>query len=170
MTDPLTGLSNRRCFMERLGQETSRSQRYHSPLSLLVLDLDRFKWINDTLGHLTGDSVLKEVGELLLSCQRESDITARYGGEEFCLLAPNTSLEGAIVLGERVRRTIDQHTFTTREGKPFRVTCSIGVAEVSCCAYDATELIAQADDAMYQAKQSGRNRVCVANQNLIAVC
>lgn len=159
--DSLTNLYNRRYFMERLNQELSRTRRYHTSFSVMMMDVDHFKKVNDTFGHSVGDEVLIRVGEVLHSCLRGSDLAARYGGEEFCVLAANTDAEGAHVFADRVRQLIAEQVFRS-EGKPsFSITCSIGIAEATDADDDARKLLDRADDAMYEAKRAGRNRVCV---------
>jgi diguanylate cyclase (GGDEF)-like protein len=165
ITDGLTGLMNRQHFLERLAQELERVSRYCSVLSLLMIDVDHFKNVNDTHGHLVGDHVLVQVGKVLRSCLRSSDLAARYGGEEFCILAANTDLEGAQTFAERIRQLVAQQQIPGSEGKPFSVTCSIGVAESGTEATEALELLARADEALYLAKQRGRNRVCAVDTN-----
>ncbi|MCC6145772.1 MAG: diguanylate cyclase [Candidatus Hydrogenedentes bacterium] len=157
-TDALTGLYNRRHLMDRLAQELERSTRYGNPLSVLLLDLDHFKSINDSHGHLVGDAVLKRAGEIIQDCARTTDLPGRYGGEEFALLLPQTDTKGASELAERLRRRLGQMVHHDAAGKPFHVTCSIGVASVHGNG-NATWILKHADDALYQAKADGRNRV-----------
>lgn len=156
--DELTGLFNRRYFIQRLEQELARSHRYGTTCSLLMIDVDHFKQVNDTYGHSVGDQVLVTVGEILRSCLRSTDLAARYGGEEFCVLAANTDLEGGKLFAERIRRLLAERCFTPPGKPPFSITCSIGVAEVRP-GVTAKQLIDRADEAMYEAKRQGRNRV-----------
>ena len=157
--DGLTGLPNRRYLMERLKQEVAVADRYHTSLSVMILDLDKFKTFNDTYGHLKGDELLKAFSVMLMSAVRAADITGRYGGEEFCVVLPNTSIKGALVIAERIRETME----TTKipigsEQPPAGRTLSIGVAEFT--QGDTEEkLLSLADAALYRAKEGGRNRV-----------
>ncbi len=164
ITDDLTGVYNRRYFHERFGQEFERAARYKLPFSCLMLDLDNFKSVNDTHGHLVGDSVLREFSERVQSCIRRVDIMARHGGEEFVVLLPQTGLEGAMVEAERIRMEIAGRAF---EHIPAErpITVSIGVA-----AYDADtmpvgeSLLKAADAALYLAKARGKNRAVAHNK------
>lgn len=163
-TDGLTGLYNRRYFHEQFNQEFERARRYETPLSCLIFDVDDFKKVNDTYGHLIGDSVLVEISNRLLRRVRSIDLSARYGGEEFVVLMPQTEREGAVAQAERVRKHIAENAF---EGMPSGepVTVSIGVA-----VYDANtmrspaDLLRAADHALYKAKQSGKNQVSIAEE------
>jgi len=158
MTDPLTGLLNRRAFTDAMARELSRSKRHSFPLSVLLLDVDHFKKVNDTRGHEGGDLVLKGVAKTVLSMARKSDIVGRWGGEEFVLGLPQAAAAGARIAAERLRRAIAETTFTLHDGSSLRVTASIGVAyAVEGEPLDA--MIARADEAMYLAKSRGRNRV-----------
>jgi len=155
-TDGLTGLANRRSLTKSLAREVARSQRTGEPLSLAVLDIDHFKRINDTLGHLAGDEVLREVARAMASHVRDVDIVARYGGEEFAVVLPNCPSEGALLVVERVRAAISSSTSLTK------VTASAGVATVAGEGSDGEALMAAADAALYESKRSGRDRVTVA--------
>jgi diguanylate cyclase (GGDEF)-like protein len=158
--DGLTRISNRHHFDVRLREEMKRHQRHQDELSLMMLDLDYFKSINDTYGHLAGDMVLREVGKILQKTLRESDFPARYGGEEFVVILPQTREDQAWLLAERLRGVIGQTTFRFQR-KRFRVTASIGIAGVKPGALARPEsLIHKADQALYLAKTSGRNMVC----------
>ncbi|MBI5302778.1 MAG: GGDEF domain-containing protein [Chloroflexi bacterium] len=163
ITDPLTGIYNRRYLDRRLNEEFARARRYASPLSVLLLDIDRFKHVNDTYGHPVGDLVLNYLGKLLLHAIRESDILARYGGEEFLLIAANTTASTAIALAERLRQHVETHalvlTSEPSQRQEIRISVSIGVASLSHQVFDSTELLVNADQALYCAKQAGRNRV-----------
>jgi len=156
--DGLTGLHNRRYFLEVLEDELSRSRRHNLVASLLMVDIDHFKAINDKYGHSTGDLVLKEIASFLGRNVRREDTVARYGGEEFILLAPQTETEGARILGERLRGLVEKHRFSYEEG--FGVTISVGIATFPRHAQGAEELIDSADRALYKAKAGGRNLVC----------
>ena len=160
--DELTGLYNRRYLLERLTQEIQRARRYRSPLSLLMLDVDHFKRINDTHGHIVGDTVLAAIAAELQRALRATDIPARYGGEELCIVLPETQLDGAYLLAERLRHQIAALTFTNTGGQTFLVTCSIGAAMLPDRAADSRAFLALADGALYQAKAHGRNCVVLA--------
>ncbi len=158
--DGLTRISNRQHFDMRLREEMKRHQRHHQELSLLMLDLDFFKSVNDTYGHLAGDMVLREVGKILRQTLRESDFPARYGGEEFVIILPQTREEQAWLLAERIRKIIAQTVFRF-QNKRFRVTASLGIAGLKPGALTPAEmLIHEADQALYRAKTNGRNMVC----------
>ena len=158
--DELTGLYNRRHFEERAVEECNRAQRYKRPLSLLLCDLDHFKQVNDQYGHGAGDSVLRQVGHTIQQCCRTSDLTARLGGEEFTVMLPETGLEEAQQVAERLRTAISVLTFAHPSGQ-FHITMSIGVAEVRPT-QTLAELLKEADEALYAAKRTGRNRVVLA--------
>ncbi len=160
--DGLTRIHNRRAFDERLVEELKRHQRYNNNLSLLMLDLDHFKRINDTHGHQAGDMVLRSIGHVLQDSLRSTDFGARYGGEEFVVILPQTTEEQAWVLAERLRRAIAGLGFEF-EGREFQVTTSIGVATLKPGALNKRmDLLRQADQALYHAKSSGRNMVCMS--------
>jgi two-component system cell cycle response regulator len=160
-TDPLTQLLNRRALTERITAEMERALRYDSTLALLMIDLDHFKRVNDTYGHLVGDDVLRDVGQLLLATIRGSDIVARYGGEEFLVLLPETEEVGAVSFAERIRAAIDEYEFARGgEHPPLKLTASIGVAVFPAARIENVEdLFSRADAALYRAKADGRNRV-----------
>jgi diguanylate cyclase (GGDEF)-like protein len=158
LTDPLSGCFNRRGFEQLTTREVSRAVRAGHPMSILALDVDHFKHINDEYGHLTGDEVLREMGLLLRETARLGDVVARYGGEEFEILAPDTNHEGALILADRI-----QHAFRTRPfaavGVDRTVTVSIGIAsDIARNDQVASVLIARADEALYVAKRNGRDR------------
>ena len=160
-TDPLTLLLNRRALVDRLATELDRARRYGTVLSLLMIDLDHFKQVNDTYGHLVGDEVLREAASLLQHAVRTVDIVARYGGEEFVVILPETGAEGAIAFAERTREKVAFHMFGGAHREGLRLTASIGVATFpSTLVESAEDLFARADEALYRAKSSGRNRVC----------
>ncbi|MGA8571888.1 MAG: diguanylate cyclase [Desulfobaccales bacterium] len=156
--DGLTGLYNYRHFWEELVHEIMKSRRYQVPLSMLFLDLDNFKVINDTLGHLQGDMVLKTLGAYLQNGLRQADLACRYGGEEFVVLLPETGLKQALRVAERLRHQVSSMTISL-PGRDLQVTVSIGVAHLTPL-MDGEALVAAADAAMYRAKQAGKNRVC----------
>lgn len=156
--DGLTGLYNHRMFHVLLEDELGRAQRFKRPISLLLFDIDHFKRVNDTHGHLAGDAVLKQLSELLNREARAIDRICRYGGEEIAVLLPETGLETAAGIAERLRATVEAQPLNTHSGAPIHITVSIGIASWPAQAHDAQALIAAADTAMYAAKQSGRNR------------
>jgi two-component system cell cycle response regulator len=157
--DPLTGCLNRRALMDKLESEIDRARRYGLAISILMIDLDRFKQINDRHGHLVGDSVLRQVGDILRREVRSVDSVARYGGEEFVIVLPETGVQGALTFAERIRVRVGGHDFA-EAGDPVLATVSIGVACVSGKeSSDSESLIALADKALYRAKNGGRNQV-----------
>jgi two-component system cell cycle response regulator len=160
--DALTQVYNKRFFMEQLSSEHAYAARHGSNLALLMFDLDHFKSVNDTHGHLAGDYVLAELTRVLMPAVRTEDIVARYGGEEFVVLSRTTAMAGAEHLAERLRRGVEQHQFCFA-GKIIRVTVSIGICCMPSAAIAAAEdMIALADRALYEAKNGGRNRVVSA--------
>ncbi len=155
-TDTLTGCYNRKMFNDLLKSEAKKAARHHKKFALILLDIDNFKSVNDTYGHLTGDEVLKEMAAVTRETIRESDIFARWGGEEFAVLLPETGLKGAAILAEKIRGNIKSHRF----GKAGNLTCSFGVTQ-----FDPDEprdtLISNADWALYHAKNHGKNQVAI---------
>ena len=164
MTDFLTGLFNRRFFIQRSTDEVKRAKRNAEPLALLMLDFDEFKKVNDTFGHETGDLALQQVASVMSTSLREIDILGRMGGEEFAVLLPNTSLEEALLLAERVRQSIENISFEKIKGE-LKITASIGVASFTDEMSDIDDLIRNADNALYQAKANGRNCVVAYNKS-----
>ncbi len=162
VTDELTGLANRRRFQETLSTEIERSRRFEAPLSLLMIDLDDFKLVNDDHGHLAGDLVLREVGRVVRESSREIDTPARYGGEELAMVLPGTDLGGAHRAAERVRERIAQLELQMPDGGTVAVTASVGAATHPASAGGARELVAAADAALYEAKRAGKNRTVLA--------
>jgi len=182
ITDPLTGLYNRRYLSRRFAEEFARAQRYNLPLSVLLLDIDHFKQLNDTYGHTVGDLVLSHLGRIVQDRIRASDIAARYGGEEFMIIAPNTAAlpaatlaeqlrlsASAAILAEQLRHSVESQALLLiskpDQQQEIRITISIGVAELARDMGDAQRLIHNADRALYQAKQEGRNRVVIYDPN-----
>jgi diguanylate cyclase (GGDEF)-like protein len=160
LTDELTGLFNVRQFHERMDGEIERADRFGNPLSLVMLDIDKFKAVNDSYGHLQGDVVLVEVARVLRRLSRDVDLPARYGGEEMAIVLPQTDLVGAQQQAERVRSAIESMNIQRLDGGgPLPITASFGVASFPSEAADKTALIAAADAALYRAKRAGRNRV-----------
>ena len=156
-TDPLTGLFNFRQLQVSLEQEMIRSQRYGHAFCVFIVDVDHFKAVNDTYGHLFGDHVLKKLGEIMQRSLRNTDRVFRYGGEEFFILMPETSREEAAILADRIMDAIRIHTFVS-DGKSANVTVSIGGAGFPFQSVDKVELFKLADHALYKAKESGRDR------------
>ncbi|MEE8421984.1 MAG: GGDEF domain-containing protein [Dehalococcoidia bacterium] len=161
VTDALTGVSNRRGLDERLAAEFNRSRRYARPLSLLMVDIDSFKRINDALGHAFGDVVLAEVADALRSNVRESDVVARYGGEEFAVVLPETSSAAAATVAEKLRACVRERPMQ-HNGKAVGATVSIGVASLSGESMGVGALVERADQALYAAKRAGKDRVAVS--------
>lgn len=161
ITDGLTGLYLRRFFNQRFEEELERYREHGTPFSLIILDLDHFKRINDRLGHLAGDQVLAQLGEALRAEARVADLICRFGGEEFALILPNTNLEGALVMAERIRSRIAQREFQVNN-EPLKLTVSLGIGECPKNGQDMIELIRMTDEALYMAKRRGRNRIILA--------
>jgi diguanylate cyclase (GGDEF)-like protein len=170
LTDPLTGCFNRRGFDVALTRELARSARANSELSMLAIDLDHFKRINDTYGHSAGDVILREFGALLGHAARAGDMVARTGGEEFSLLLPDTGPDGARRAAARLCEAIRAKEFTA-DGKPLQVTISVGVVSMSGPPgqHAAAELKGRADEALYIAKRNGRNQLYVWAEELEAI-
>jgi len=161
ITDGLTGLYNRRYFMERLTEEFGRTKRYKRSLSVILIDVDHFKKFNDANGHPEGDYLLRTFAEIMKKLARKSDVVARYGGEEFIIILPETDLEMAKITAERLRSEVAKTDFRGGQTQPLgRVTISSGVASYQANTASFEELIKSADNALYQAKESGRNKVC----------
>lgn len=157
ITDPLTGLFNRRYFLKQGQRELLRSRRHRWPLSLLMLDLDYFKKVNDVYGHSIGDQVLIRTARRILDSIRDVDIAARYGGEEFVILLPETDAKGAMLVAERIRENIANQPFHLSPSLALSITVSVGVATLKHSFTDLHELIDLADKALYEAKKKGRN-------------
>ena len=157
VTDPVSGLFNRRYFHERLEEEIDRARRHNTTVSLLMIDIDNFKGINDRFGHLTGDLVIRGVGDILKRSVRKFDLCTRFGGEEFAIVMPGSGAESSASVAERIRQRIEAFRPTEAELAELRVTASIGMAVSE--GTSARELIARADQALYEAKQAGKNRL-----------
>ena len=171
ITDELTGLHNRRFFNEQLNLEWSRGIRSNEPLALILLDIDYFKQFNDTYGHMAGDDCLKSVARVLQhSLLRNSDITTRYGGEEFCLLLPNTDIEGAFKVTERIRSAMERLEIPHKASSASAlVTLSDGIACLTPSSVgNPSELVALADEALYKAKALGRNQSAIGEPSITA--
>jgi len=160
--DGLTHLLNRHALEPRLKDEFQRAQRYHQPLSVLMLDIDHFKRVNDTYGHLGGDACLIKLSAMLRENARKQDIVARFGGEEFVLVLPHSEAEPAAMLAERIRGKMENMRIA-HDGQDICCTISIGIATITAHIADEKMLLDLADQALYEAKESGRNRVCIHN-------
>jgi len=161
--DSLTGLYNRRHLMETLSKEMERSKRYNGAFALLMIDIDHFKRHNDTYGHLAGDAVLGTMAAIFKNSLRGSDYSARYGGEEFAIMLPETGPDGALQMGERIRKKVESESFTW-EGQKEQITVSIGISIFPENGDELNPLISSADAALYQAKKMGRNRVLLSKK------
>ena len=159
-TDSLTGVSNRRKLDQDLKSESLRAARYKHPLTLMMIDIDNFKKVNDTYGHLTGDIILKSLAQIVQSTIRETDNVARYGGEEFVIILPETEYDTATIIAERLRYNIEQNKVATEYGE-LSITVSIGVASIFSDNITPHELLKESDTCLYQAKESGKN--CIAS-------
>lgn len=162
VTDDLTQLYNSRYLNQVLRRETKRASRSGRPLSLLFMDLDGFKSINDSHGHLYGSRALVEAADVVRKSARETDVCARFGGDEFAVVLPDTGCEGAYAVGERIRERIAAHAFLAEDGFRIRLTASVGVATLPDVAASADELLKAADQAMYRVKDAGKNGILVA--------
>ena len=158
ITDPLTGLYNRRGFSEIGYREVERARRYKRPLSVIMLDIDHFKKVNDTYKHAVGDEVLRILAQRCRNRTREVDILGRYGGEEIVILLPETDRAGGLQAAEHLRKDVAEEPFETEVG-PLWITISLGVTDSMGGECELDELVDRADAAMYAAKQAGRNRV-----------
>ncbi|BDU70239.1 diguanylate cyclase response regulator [Geothrix oryzae] len=163
VTDVLTGLANRRRLMTRLEEEVQRARRYKTPLSVVMIDIDHFKQVNDSYGHAMGDEVLRNIGAMLKASLRTTDLAARYGGEELTLVLPHTDIPAALQVAENLRQKFSEMDHTL-DGVTIRKTASMGLAARNGQGEmpDAEDLLKHADEALYRAKQGGRNRVEVA--------
>jgi diguanylate cyclase (GGDEF)-like protein len=168
-TDPLTGVFNRRRFLELAEGELERGKRQSLPLSAFLLDIDHFKSVNDTHGHATGDAVLHDVAQVCAGQLRKYDILARFGGEEFAVLLPNTDIATALSIAERLRETVEASESTIAGSGTVKTTVSIGVAAYSASRHSLPLMLGAADKAMYEAKRSGRNQVRCAPDSAATV-
>jgi len=164
VTDDLTRLYNSRYMNQVLRRETKRASRSGRPMSLLFIDMDGFKQVNDVHGHLCGSRALVEAAALIRSCARETDVVARFGGDEFSLILPDTGRDGAVSVATRIRERISEHVFLKTDGLAVRLTASVGVATLPDVAGSAEELIRAADRAMYRVKDAGKNGIHVAEE------
>lgn len=170
ITDSLTGLYNKGYMLKRLENEIIRAARYHEFTSLIIMDIDNFKEVNDTYGHLSGDKLLKDISKLISSLVRDVDITARYGGDEFFVICPNTDLNGAKILADRIRSRVENHKFKLEQSSTT-ATLSMGISNtdpshITLVENDLKKLINEADIALYHAKSKGRNRVEIYSYNV----
>lgn len=156
--DGLTCIHNKRYLVEQLERELSRASRHRRPLALVMIDIDYFKDVNDTFGHLAGDHVLKEIAQLAKCRLRPDDVIARYGGEEFAVVLPETKLSGGILIAQELRQMVEDETFSF-EDEEIQVTISCGVSEFAAD-WRCHDFLSDADQKLYEAKRSGRNRVC----------
>ena len=159
IVDELTSLYNSRHFYFQLKNELERSNRYKQHLTLLLLDLDNFKALNDTYGHVEGDKVLKRLGKVIKKCLRKTDSAYRYGGEEFTVLLPMTTSVNGIVIAERIRAEFNNETFSPEPGQDIHLTLSVGIAQYKS-QEDMKAFVSRVDQLMYQAKKNGKDRVC----------
>lgn len=166
ITDPLTKVYNRRYLDRRLAEEVVRSKRYTLDLSVLLLDIDHFKRVNDRYGHQAGDVTLSTLGSLFKTGLRDSDVVARYGGEEFLVICTNTAIDGAALLAERLRRLVESQQVQIPDSsggsQTIQISISIGAAGLSASVDSKEKLVQAADQALYRAKEAGRNRVIIA--------
>ncbi len=165
-TDSLTGVLNRRAFMERMEEEIQRSARENYPLSLLLADIDYFKKINDNYGHQTGDLVLQRFTDQLKRSSRPYDFVGRYGGEEFVVFLPGAGMSQSRGVADRMRKSVEEMKIMPQDcSEPIRITASFGAASLSIDSKENAEsLIKRSDEAMYRAKREGRNRVCLSGE------
>jgi diguanylate cyclase (GGDEF)-like protein len=162
LTDPLTGLPNRRYLQDRLFEEVERSKRYNTPFSFMIIDVDRFKNCNDVYGHTNADRVLVQTAQMLRGSLRAIDMSARFAGDEFCIVLPETELGDAARIAERLRKAISEAEYTTEQGEPMgQITLSIGISSFSASRQSPLSIIETADQALYRAKTHGRNCVAV---------
>jgi diguanylate cyclase (GGDEF)-like protein len=163
--DLLTNIPNRRFFFEQAQQLLELSKRTNTPISLIMLDIDNFKSINDHYGHIVGDEVIKSVAQIMQNNRRLSDLICRYGGEEFLVLLVNTNIDGALLVAEDIRTKIEHNQITTKEQNTISITISLGIVSQAHCEHSLSELIAHADSALYQAKKRGKNQSVVFAPN-----
>lgn len=165
LTDGLTALYNKRYFKNRVEQEFVRFQRDGTNMSIIQIDLDFFKQVNDTYGHQAGDKVLKNIASIIMAHCRKNDIAARVGGEELAIIACGDELQAAAKAAERIRLEIE-NSASTWQGKEIKITASFGVASANKSSENPWQVYQKADEALYQAKHTGRNRVCVSGNDI----
>ncbi len=158
VTDGLTGVYNHRYFQNQIELELSRAQRYDLNFSIILIDLDKFKKINDTYGHISGDRILKRISKQISNTLRKTDTVARYGGDEFVVLLPETGKENAVSVANRIRGNIDK----ANEREEIKINVSIGMASYPDNGVYSKDLVQKADSALYKAKEESRNRTCAA--------
>lgn len=163
-TDQLTGLYNRHYFTSELVKQINTWRRHQQSLTIIILDIDYFKKVNDTYGHLAGDYALKSLAKICKNQLRDIDTLARIGGEEFAILLPTTSVNGGMQIAERIRKVTEDYDYEY-EGNTFHMTVSLGIAELTDETWSITEFIGAADDMLYKAKHAGRNRCVARNIN-----
>jgi diguanylate cyclase (GGDEF)-like protein len=166
-TDPMTGHLNKRALESEFDKRLRAAARFGHTLSVIVLDIDKFKNVNDTYGHAVGDVVIKGLGGVLSRCRRETDAVGRFGGEEFVIVCEETDTEGAFQLAERIREELKKQVFQSELG-PLSVTCSLGIAEFPRDAEEREPLFTRADEALYEAKHNGRNQTRTASMKAAA--
>jgi len=160
--DEMTGLANYRACHETLERETERAKRYNRPLTIMMIDIDDFKCCNDTYGHLAGDTAMVQIADLIKKQTRASDVATRYGGEEFMIILPETGIDEASAVAERIRESIAEHQFVSEEGTPMAsLSVTIGLSALPDHASTKKDLIRTADIALYKGKTMGKNRVVV---------
>ncbi len=162
IVDELTGLYNAAYLLDFLDYEMERAKRYKAELSVVFFDMDYFKKVNDTYGHLVGSRLLTEIGQLVKLGVRKADVATRYGGDEFVLVLPNTPKEGAIIVAQNIRTAINNQTFLTEQGHKIKISASFGLASFPNDGDSKLKVLQLADKAMYKAKEEGRDRVCTA--------
>ncbi|MFQ5543288.1 MAG: diguanylate cyclase [Nitrospiria bacterium] len=167
--DALTNVLNRRAFSDILSRETNRAERYESPMSLMVIDLDHFKKVNDTYGHLVGDQILREMACIFKENIRSVDILFRYGGEEFVVILPGTSLQNTLIVARRIKKQVETALFH-EDGEPIRMTVSMGLAEYPAPTIKSPKAVFHAaDQALYRAKRAGRNRISTTESQQLTI-
>jgi diguanylate cyclase (GGDEF)-like protein len=169
VTDGLTGISNHRVFQEKLSEEIGRAGRYSKPLSLIMLDIDHFKSFNDIYGHQTGDAVLKKIANIISANIRTVDFPARYGGEEFIVILPETGYGDTKAIAERIRLKVGEQPFTTETGESVNLTISGGISSYPVDSTIKEDLIKKADQALYFAKNHGRNKICIYQETIMGM-
>lgn len=160
-TDPMTNLYNRRYFSKISEQNLDLAKRDKKDISIIMIDIDKFKNVNDTYGHQIGDDVIIQLADILKFYQRKSDIVCRYGGEEFVILLPNTSADGALIVAQKIRKSVEDTTIKIDNNEDFKFTISLGVSQIDISnELNIEKGLKRADEALYEAKETGRNKVC----------
>jgi len=167
VTDGLTGLYNQSHFFLLLKLQLEKSKRYHSTFSLIIFDLDHFKDYNDANGHVKGSQVLRQIGDLMKSAFRSTDVLAKYGGDEFVIILPNSDKVGAFLAADRLRETVEEESFAGAQHQPLgKLTLSLGIASYPDHGQTIEEILDRADKALYSAKKTGRNKTVIYNEDL----